>query len=274
MLRNFFNRVFSFCFAPSSKMVPIPHYLYDILNENPFKVLNIISYEFLLGLINGLLIFGICFFYLYDKAPIFFSCNWLVSSWLLLFCSLSNSVLIPRAIIFLQIQRLKKFINDFQMIEGNEAHDMLRNLLWNQILQTKIYFIVQWIFKKIEYTYFSGVFIMIIDTGEFGLFKACPNDHNGLKKICLGIFFLCFVKFQLLSKKLAEPIDGNFMKTKRIKKDEVLKTRKEEKVCSICLLEFEEGQEINIMKCKHFFHKRCIENWIKIKRKCPLCNKS
>lgn len=274
MFRNFINRAFFSCFAPSSKMVPIPHYLYDILNANPFKVLNIISYDFLLGIINGLLIFGISFFYLYDRVPIFFSCNWLVSSWLLLFCSLSNCVLIPRAIIFFQIQRLKRFINDFQMIEGNEANDMLRNLLWNQILQTKIYFIVQWIFKKIEYTYFSGAFILIIDIAEFGLFKACPNDNSGLKKICLLFYFMCFVKFQLISKKLAEPFDGNFMKTRRIKNEEVLKARKEEKVCSICLLEFEENQEINVMKCKHFFHKRCIENWIKIKRKCPLCNKS
>lgn len=39
--------------------------------------------------------------------------------------------------------------------------------------------------------------------------------------------------------------------------------------CAICLEEISEEKEK--LDCKHEFHKKCIYEWFKIKRSCPLC---
>ncbi|XP_010676682.2 uncharacterized protein LOC104892442 isoform X1 [Beta vulgaris subsp. vulgaris] len=42
--------------------------------------------------------------------------------------------------------------------------------------------------------------------------------------------------------------------------------------CYICLVEYEEGDEMRILPCHHEFHKKCIDKWLKeIHRVCPLC---
>ncbi|KNA06296.1 hypothetical protein SOVF_182210 [Spinacia oleracea] len=42
--------------------------------------------------------------------------------------------------------------------------------------------------------------------------------------------------------------------------------------CYICLLEYEEGDDVRILPCHHEFHKKCIDKWLKeIHRVCPLC---
>jgi E3 ubiquitin-protein ligase RHA2 len=42
--------------------------------------------------------------------------------------------------------------------------------------------------------------------------------------------------------------------------------------CSVCLCEFEEGDKIRHLKCKHTFHKDCLDKWLKdYVATCPLC---
>jgi hypothetical protein len=44
--------------------------------------------------------------------------------------------------------------------------------------------------------------------------------------------------------------------------------------CNICLVDFEEMERIKILECghlKHFFHQKCLTNWMMIKTECPLC---
>ncbi|KAL5573944.1 hypothetical protein UlMin_023541 [Ulmus minor] len=45
----------------------------------------------------------------------------------------------------------------------------------------------------------------------------------------------------------------------------------EGKRCTICLEEFERGQEVMITPCKHMFHEECILPWIKSSGQCPVC---
>ena len=42
--------------------------------------------------------------------------------------------------------------------------------------------------------------------------------------------------------------------------------------CLICLEKYLNNNKICYLPCFHFFHSNCIKSWIKIKRKCPLCN--
>ncbi|WMV15130.1 hypothetical protein MTR67_008515 [Solanum verrucosum] len=41
--------------------------------------------------------------------------------------------------------------------------------------------------------------------------------------------------------------------------------------CSICLSNFEIGEEAKEMHCKHHFHSICIDKWLGINGSCPIC---
>jgi hypothetical protein len=46
----------------------------------------------------------------------------------------------------------------------------------------------------------------------------------------------------------------------------------ETKECPICLMEYSANNKICYLPCFHFFHSKCIKNWCKQSKKCPLCN--
>jgi hypothetical protein len=45
-------------------------------------------------------------------------------------------------------------------------------------------------------------------------------------------------------------------------------------LCSICLAEYEQDQQLRILPCKHEFHTTCIDPWLGNKPSCPLCRAS
>lgn len=45
----------------------------------------------------------------------------------------------------------------------------------------------------------------------------------------------------------------------------------EEEECVICLEKYNKKENIRTLKCKHFYHKNCIDEWMKNNDKCPLC---
>jgi hypothetical protein len=47
----------------------------------------------------------------------------------------------------------------------------------------------------------------------------------------------------------------------------------DEAVCSICLGEYEEGEELRLLGCLHVFHRQCVDQWLSVSRECPLCKR-
>ena len=45
-----------------------------------------------------------------------------------------------------------------------------------------------------------------------------------------------------------------------------------DEMCTICIEEIKDGEIIRTLKCKHIFHKMCIDEWFKKKEVCPNCN--
>ncbi|XP_050214680.1 RING-H2 finger protein ATL51-like [Mercurialis annua] len=46
----------------------------------------------------------------------------------------------------------------------------------------------------------------------------------------------------------------------------------EEEICSVCLCEFNEGEQIRLLpECLHLFHVTCIDIWLNSHSNCPLC---
>lgn len=41
--------------------------------------------------------------------------------------------------------------------------------------------------------------------------------------------------------------------------------------CVLCMYEIEEGGEIRDLRCKHLFHRRCLDRWLVQQLTCPLC---
>jgi len=46
----------------------------------------------------------------------------------------------------------------------------------------------------------------------------------------------------------------------------------DEPTCSICLCEYEKGDKLIMLPCKHVFHEDCINSWTEHNTRCPLCN--
>ncbi|KAG8050435.1 hypothetical protein GUJ93_ZPchr0009g719 [Zizania palustris] len=42
--------------------------------------------------------------------------------------------------------------------------------------------------------------------------------------------------------------------------------------CVICRLEFEEGESLIALPCKHLYHHECINQWLQINKVCPVCS--
>lgn len=73
------------------------------------------------------------------------------------------------------------------------------------------------------------------------------------------------------------------LKTKKFKKKKSKKNKAkstdesstpDENPCAICLVDYEEGDELCSLSCEHDFHKDCITAWLKKKAECPTCRKA
>ncbi|XP_008795341.2 E3 ubiquitin ligase BIG BROTHER-related-like [Phoenix dactylifera] len=42
--------------------------------------------------------------------------------------------------------------------------------------------------------------------------------------------------------------------------------------CVICRLEYEDGESIVVLSCKHAYHSECIYKWLQINKVCPICS--
>ena len=59
--------------------------------------------------------------------------------------------------------------------------------------------------------------------------------------------------------------------TKNVKINEYILNEDNNEKCSICLEDFNIGDTLNELNCNHFYHKECINNWIKSNNNCPMC---
>ncbi|XP_051148735.1 E3 ubiquitin ligase BIG BROTHER-related-like isoform X2 [Andrographis paniculata] len=42
--------------------------------------------------------------------------------------------------------------------------------------------------------------------------------------------------------------------------------------CVICRLDYEDGDTLTVLSCKHTYHPECINNWLQINKVCPVCS--
>jgi len=71
-----------------------------------------------------------------------------------------------------------------------------------------------------------------------------------------------------LSKGLEQKIINDLPETKI---NDVSKLTSENKKCIICLDEFMKDDYLTCLPCIHSFHSKCIKNWLKNSKECPIC---
>ncbi|KAE8670089.1 E3 ubiquitin ligase BIG BROTHER-related [Hibiscus syriacus] len=42
--------------------------------------------------------------------------------------------------------------------------------------------------------------------------------------------------------------------------------------CVICRVDYEDGDSLTVLSCKHSYHRECINNWLKINKVCSVCS--
>ncbi|KAE8672728.1 E3 ubiquitin ligase BIG BROTHER-related [Hibiscus syriacus] len=42
--------------------------------------------------------------------------------------------------------------------------------------------------------------------------------------------------------------------------------------CVVCRVDYEDGDSLTVLSCKHSYHRECINNWLKINKVCPICS--
>ena len=47
--------------------------------------------------------------------------------------------------------------------------------------------------------------------------------------------------------------------------------RGEEAACTICMMEYEEGEQLCLLPCSHAYHDECVSRWLREKSSCPCC---
>ncbi|KAI3783924.1 hypothetical protein L1987_43015 [Smallanthus sonchifolius] len=51
------------------------------------------------------------------------------------------------------------------------------------------------------------------------------------------------------------------------------KNKKKEENCVICQMDFNYGERLITLPCLHQYHAKCISDWLKLKKNCPICQK-
>lgn len=64
---------------------------------------------------------------------------------------------------------------------------------------------------------------------------------------------------------------GTLERLRVVEFDECASEFRDSPECCICMADFAPGSEIRAAPCGHLFHGRCLGNWLKINRTCPLC---
>ena len=53
--------------------------------------------------------------------------------------------------------------------------------------------------------------------------------------------------------------------------NDVSKLKEDEKECVICLEDYKNEDYFTNLPCAHFFHTKCIVDWLKRTNDCPIC---
>jgi hypothetical protein len=87
------------------------------------------------------------------------------------------------------------------------------------------------------------------------------------------------VKRTLAKTRIARTLQNSILRNRGLLRIKLGKAIAKDKMCSICLVDFDDINEATLTSCNHIFHGSCLENWLAqpisgTGNKCPLCKQS
>jgi hypothetical protein len=143
----------------------------------------------------------------------------------------------------------------------------LTNVLWIGWNCTGIVWTFQSLrcWKTIPILYSTCFSLAIVHLAMFGI---------PLLLSCCSIPFLLLVMLCCPQHFRQRPSGLSLSKIKKLtrsKKFEPGMIPPEDSSCSICLSDYQQGEELRYLPCNHVFHSECILPWLKTNKTCPMC---
>lgn len=175
------------------------------------------------------------------------------------------------------ITNLKKwigFVNQTHCTHENYI-DFYKNQSMNMIITNKeinttlpVAYISQDLSNFIYEKFKNNLILVKINNVQFHTFYT----YLSFLILIFTITFCCF--------KFIKNINDYYLtkyKNLKFKKKKKYNNRMNEIICTICIEEFKENEEIYQIKCNHIYHIDCLDSWITTKGdnvKCPNCNEN
>jgi len=109
--------------------------------------------------------------------------------------------------------------------------------------------------------------IIIVHTFFFCIF---------LLSCCSGC--LCFCLLCCFFRATQAPPGATQETINEFSREEVFSTElipdKDRALCPICLEDYEEGDKLRYLQCKHHFHLECVDKWLLSNKSCPVCKRN
>ena len=123
------------------------------------------------------------------------------------------------------------------------------------------------LFNDYEYNYLFHLFMIILSVALCFNFCKAVKTHN---------LYIDYQRNQLEQNNQLNNNIPNYtiIQNKIIKIKEYKLNNVSEEICSICLETYTKNDIINILKCGHKYHDKCIDGWIETNNNCPLCRLS
>lgn len=256
----------------------IPPLLHNFLQDYPQGFLVFLSTELKLATFYNTIFAIILFFVIPLNFSEYFACSPAATVNLLIICALNFLVLPLKALIFRRLREIQQFF-------AQELSEFPQTLVF-QFFYCRIFNFNAIASKLLILAYLSSFYTFL---AKFEGSPAC-NDASSL--FFLGIFAIIAFFFKMAFTYLRfkdfysrKYLGFGGMSAAELAKTQVCeiegegmleKIREKQENCVICWEKFAVSQEIRTLNCKgkHFFHKKCVDQWLNNYSRCPVCNKT
>jgi len=240
--------------------------LVDVTQQYPEEAAWFIKIVMLFGSVSGLVILIPCSVFLFTYWAPCELCNRPLRYWVLVHCVLQAVHAPVKLVFFLRLCRVQGRNGDVQACVRQLTH----SLAWRASKMVSV----------ITYGWFILGVVWLLNSTYC---KPCP----GLYRLSLAVIFTAIARLLMtliIFYHSFPPRQGVQPQPKPRGATQDIIDRMplvqygapacrgcQETSCAVCLSDFEAGDELRQLPCKHHFHTGCIDKWLKRNKVCPLC---